>query len=194
MEGLVKRLIRIWKSASSCSGLQIEDRYHVLGAVLGSKINELGLDYELALKAVNRCLDEHIKSAESSCSNLRSAVLNSLSITLVAFVVSAAQGFLFDEALIEELGADRLALEAVVLVLLSGLVYLIAYWNMTVFAWILPLFELGMWTPMAKRMKSDVDYLLLLNAGFCTDDYQGPNFPQLTSCGDDYSRSSDALF
>ena len=187
MEGLVKRLFRVWKSAPSGSGLQIEDRYHLLGAALGSKVNELGLDYELALKAASSCLDEHIKSAESAGSNLRGAVLNTLSITLVAFVVSAAQGFLFDETLIEELGADRLALEAAVLVSLSGFVCLIAYWIMTVFTWTLPIFELGMWIPMAKRMKSDIDYLLLLNAGFCTAGQQEPNLSQLTNGGDDHS-------
>lgn len=187
MEGLVKLLFRVWKSAPSGSGLQIEDRYHLLGAVLGSKINELGLDYELALKAASRCLDEHIKSAESAGSNLRGAVLNTMSITLVAFAVSAAQGFLFDEALIEELGADRLAQEAVFLVSLSGLYCLIAYWCMTAFAWSLPIFELGMWIPVAKRMKSDIDYLLLLNAGFCTAGQQEPNLSQLTNDGDDHS-------
>ena len=187
MEGLVKLLFRVWKSAPSGSGPQIEDRYHLLGAALGSKINELGLECELALKAASRCLDEHIKSAESAGSNLRGAVLNTLSITLVAFVVSAAQGFPFDESLIEELGADRLALEVVVLVSLSGFVCLIAYWNMTAFAWSLPIFELGIWIPMAKRMKSDIDHLPLLNAGFCNAGQQEPNLSQLTNDGDDHS-------
>ena len=164
MDELTRLLYKTWRLTLSDCESSIESQQSMVRSAINGKLDLLGVDSIKTLTMVSGCLEAHVESVEKKSMETRRALINVLSITLVAIVVYVAQSSLFDEAILAQLGVQCLWDVVLVLLVLVTILYLAVHFFSVAISSHVPILALGMSVSDAKQFKSCVDYLLLLCA------------------------------